>query len=137
MAKYKKMDARKMITLKHSVIAIAICISFIPVLSTIAETTSNNSMVLSETEIKTKLEALPEWSTDGTEISRTFQFEDFVAAVDFVNRLVEPAESAQHHPDIVISYNKVTVNLSTHDAGGLTDKDFTLAEEISQLANTN
>lgn len=126
-----------MITLKHSVIAIAICISFIPVLSTIAETTSNNSMVLSETEIKSKLEALPEWSTDGTEISRTFEFDDFVAAVDFVDRLVAPAESAQHHPDLTISYNKVTVSLSTHDAGGLTNKDFTLAEEISQLANTN
>ena len=125
-----------MITIRHSIIAIAICISFISVPSSIAETT-NNSMVLSETEIKTKLEALPEWSTDGTEISRTFQFEDFVAAVDFVNRIVEPAESAQHHPDIAISYNEVTVSLSTHDAGGLTDKDFTLAEEISQLANTN
>ena len=126
-----------MITLKHSVIAIAFCVFFISVPLTIAETTSNNSMLLSETEIKTQLEALPEWTTDGTEISRTFEFDDFVAAVDFVDRLVAPAESAQHHPDLTISYNKVTVSLSTHDAGGLTNQDFTLAEEISQLANTN
>ena len=126
-----------MITLKHSVIAIALCVSFISVPLTIAETTSNNSMLLSKTEIDTKLEALPGWTTDGTEISRTFEFDDFATAVDFVARLVEPAESAQHHPDLTISYNKVTVSLSTHDAGGLTEKDFTLAEEISQLANTN
>jgi 4a-hydroxytetrahydrobiopterin dehydratase len=127
-----------MITLKRSIIAIAfLAFSAISVPLTIAETTSNNSMLLSETEINTKLEALPRWTTDGTEISRTFEFDNFVAAVDFVNRLVEPAESAQHHPDLTIAYNKVTVSLSTHDAGGLTDRDFTLAEEISQLANTN
>lgn len=127
-----------MVPLKRLLIATAFCtVFFILIPLTVAETTSNNSMLLSETEIKTKLEALPGWTTDGTEISRTFQFEDFVAAVDFVNRLVEPAESAQHHPDLAISYNKVTVSLSTHDAGGLTDRDFTLAEDISQLANTN
>ena len=127
-----------MITLKRALLSIAFfAFSAISVPLTIAETISNNSMLLSETEINTKLEALLGWTTDGTEISRTFQFDNFVTAVDFVNRLVEPAESAQHHPDLTISYNKVTVSLSTHDAGGLTERDFTLAEEISQLANTN
>lgn len=101
----------------------------------VADNHSPDSMVLSETEIDERLETLPDWTTDGKEISRTFEFEDFVTAIDFVNRLVEPAESAGHHPDLTISYNKVTVNLSTHDAGGLTPMDFALAEEISQLAN--
>jgi 4a-hydroxytetrahydrobiopterin dehydratase len=101
---------------------------------TIAQNTPNNSMLLSETEIKTKLQTLSEWTTDGKAIGRTFEFKDFVAAIDFVNQLVEPAESAGHHPDLAISYNKVTVSLTTHDAGGLTAQDFALAEEISKLA---
>lgn len=102
---------------------------------TFAENTPNNSMLLSETEINTKIQTLPGWTTDGKEIARTFKFQDFVAAIDFVNRLVEPAESAGHHPDLAVSYNKVTVSLTTHDAGGLTSLDFSLAEKISQLAN--
>jgi 4a-hydroxytetrahydrobiopterin dehydratase len=106
---------------------------------TIAESTSNNSinnsMLLSETEINNKLETLSGWTTDGKVISRIFEFKDFVAAINFVNQLVEPAESAGHHPDLAISYNKVTVSLTTHDAGGLTAQDFALAEEISKLAN--
>ncbi len=93
-----------------------------------------NPMVLSETEVTDKIKTLPGWTTDGKEISRTFQFKDFVTAIDFVNKLVEPAEEAGHHPDIAISYNKVTINLTTHDAGGITQKDFDLAREISQLA---
>ena len=60
-------------------------------------------------------------------------FKDFIEAIAWVNKLVPPSESAAHHPDIEISYNKVTVNLTTHDAGGLTEKDFALAQEISQL----
>jgi 4a-hydroxytetrahydrobiopterin dehydratase len=102
---------------------------------TMAEKTSSNSMLLSETEINNKLETLSGWTTDGKEISRIFEFKDFVAAINFVNQLVEPAESAGHHPDLAISYNKVTVSLTTHDAGGLTTQDFALAEEISNLAN--
>ncbi len=93
-----------------------------------------NPMVLSETEVTDKIKTLPGWTTDGKQISRTFQFKDFVTAIDFVNKLVEPAEEAGHHPDIAISYNKVTINLTTHDAGGITQKDFDLAREISQLA---
>jgi 4a-hydroxytetrahydrobiopterin dehydratase len=61
------------------------------------------------------------------------KFKDFVAAMDFVNKLVEPAEAAGHHPDLAISYNKVTISLTTHDAGGLTEKDFAMAKQISSL----
>jgi 4a-hydroxytetrahydrobiopterin dehydratase len=98
------------------------------------EVATAETMVLSATEIETKMQALPDWTTDGKAISRTFKFKDFVSAIDFVNQLVEPAESAGHHPDIAISYNKVTISLTTHDAGGITQKDFDLAAVISNLA---
>jgi 4a-hydroxytetrahydrobiopterin dehydratase len=93
-----------------------------------------NSMVLNEAEINRQIQSLSGWTTDGEAISRTFKFPDFVQAVDFVDRLVAPAESAGHHPDIVISYNKVTISLTTHDAGGVTQKDFDLARQISEIA---
>ena len=102
--------------------------------STFTREVKANSMVLNQTQVEEKLQTLPDWITDGETISRTFKFKDFVAAIDFVNKLVEPAEKAGHHPDITISYNKVTINLTTHDAGGITQKDFDLAETISQLA---
>ncbi|MDJ0635036.1 MAG: 4a-hydroxytetrahydrobiopterin dehydratase [Xenococcaceae cyanobacterium MO_188.B29] len=93
-----------------------------------------NSMVFNQTQVEEKLQTLPDWKTDGETISRTFKFKDFLGSIDFVNKLVEPAEKAGHHPDITISYNKVTIDLTTHDAGGITQKDFDLAETISQLA---
>ena len=92
-----------------------------------------NSMVLNQTQVEEKLQTLPDWTTDGETISRTFKFKDFLGSIDFVNKLVEPAEKAGHHPDITISYNKVTIDLTTHDAGGITQKDFDLAGTISQL----
>ncbi|BAU63349.1 pterin-4a-carbinolamine dehydratase [Stanieria sp. NIES-3757] len=92
------------------------------------------TMLLNQTEINQKIQQLSGWTTDGKKITRTFQFKDFVDAIAFVNRLVEPAEAAGHHPDLIISYNKVTVNLTTHDAGGITQKDLDLAEKITQLA---
>ncbi len=104
------------------------------ILSTLVERpiTANN-MTLTETELKQKIQSLPDWKREGDVISRTFVFKDFVAAIAFVNQLVEPAEAAGHHPDLEISYNRVKVSLTTHDAGGLTQKDFDLAETISQL----
>lgn len=111
---------------------IALILATAPI--TLAENTPTNFMVLTENQINEKIQKLPDWKTDGKEITRTFQFSDFIAAIDFVNKLVEPAETAGHHPDIAISYNKVTISLTTHDAGGITDKDFALAETISQLA---
>jgi len=87
--------------------------------------------LLSPAEIQIQLAVLPGWMVLDDRLARQFIFQDFVAAIDFVNRLVEPAERAGHHPDLHISYNKVTVNLTTHDLGGLTAKDFALAKVIS------
>jgi 4a-hydroxytetrahydrobiopterin dehydratase len=89
--------------------------------------------LLSDQDIQTKLAQLPEWSRDGKVIKTELTFKNFVAAIDFVNKLVAPAENAGHHPDISISYNRVSIELSTHDAGGLTEKDFAMADTINQL----
>lgn len=89
--------------------------------------------LLSDVEIQEQLPQLPDWILQGKAIQSVWKFKDFVEAIAFVNRLVEPAELAGHHPDIAISYNKVTVSLTTHDAGGLTANDFELAKVISQL----
>jgi 4a-hydroxytetrahydrobiopterin dehydratase len=89
--------------------------------------------LLSESEIQERAGQLSEWTVEGKELQRTWRFKDFVEAIAFVNNLVEPAETAGHHPDIAISYNKVSVSLTTHDAGGLTEKDFELAKVISEL----
>lgn len=91
------------------------------------------AQILSEKEIKARIDKLSDWSLEGKTIKSTRRFKDFIEAIDFVNRLVEPAESAAHHPDLEISYNKVTIRLTTHDAGGLTEKDFNMATTISQL----
>ncbi|OLP17864.1 hypothetical protein BST81_12445 [Leptolyngbya sp. 'hensonii'] len=85
-------------------------------------------------EISRRMKDLPGWKTNGKQLYCTRQVKDFVEAINFVNRLVEPAEKAAHHPDIQITYNKVTLSLTTHDAGGLTDQDFELAKIFSQLA---
>ncbi|MBE9040965.1 4a-hydroxytetrahydrobiopterin dehydratase [Oscillatoriales cyanobacterium LEGE 11467] len=89
--------------------------------------------LLGDEEIRQKAKQIPQWNLDGKNLTRTFVFQDFVKAIEFVNRLVEPAQTSQHHPDVTISYNKVTVSLTTHDAGGLTEKDFELAQVISGL----
>jgi 4a-hydroxytetrahydrobiopterin dehydratase len=89
---------------------------------------------LTAEEIATRLAALPTWSLEGGMLTRTFAFKDFVAALGFVNRVGDAAEDAGHHPDIDIRYNRVRLALSTHDAGGLTVKDFTLAARIDKLA---
>jgi 4a-hydroxytetrahydrobiopterin dehydratase len=77
---------------------------------------------------------VPNWSRQGDAISRTFQFKDFPAALKFVNAVAGLAEQAWHHPDIDIRWNKVTLALTTHDAGGLTQKDFDLARQFDQLS---
>lgn len=100
-------------------------------------TFSVNAMPLTQTEIEQKIQALPQWQQSQQTITRTFKFKNFVEAIAFVNQLVEPAEAAGHHPDLAISYNKVTVSLTTHDAGGLTQLDFDLAQQISQLTTNN
>ena len=92
------------------------------------------AQLLSESEIQTRLGQISGWSLQGKEIQMVRRFKDFIEAMNFVNRLVAPAEAAGHHPDIAISYNRVTISLTTHDSGGLTEKDFALAEQISNLA---
>jgi 4a-hydroxytetrahydrobiopterin dehydratase len=88
---------------------------------------------LSTKQIDASLKGLPQWSTTGEAIQRTVQFTDFVQAMAFVNRIAQAAEVAQHHPDVLIRYNKVTLTLSTHDAGGLTKKDFDFAKRSDDL----
>ena len=90
-------------------------------------------MTLSEPEIAAALRELPGWTRAGPAITRTFRFAGFVEAVAFVGRLVAPSEAAKHHPDLLISYNKVRVTLTTHEARGLTRKDFDLARTIDRL----
>ncbi|OAB58751.1 4a-hydroxytetrahydrobiopterin dehydratase [Phormidium willei BDU 130791] len=89
--------------------------------------------LLNSNEIQSKASELADWTVEGKELKRTFEFKDFLQAIDFVNKLVEPAESAGHHPDLSISYNKVTVSLTSHDAGGLTENDFEMAKTISAI----
>ena len=93
-----------------------------------------DTMSLTQTEIDQKIEAIPQWQQKEQTITRTFKFKNFVEAVAFVDKLVEPAEAAGHHPDIAISYNKVDIFLTSHDAGGLTQKDFDLAQTITKIA---
>ncbi len=90
--------------------------------------------VLSEAEIQAQLATLPGWSRSGEKITLVKTFDGFPSAIAFVTQLVEPSEAAGHHPDLTISYNRVTVSLTTHDAGGLTQKDFDLARVINQLS---
>lgn len=90
--------------------------------------------LLSAADVAARMRNLPGWMTDGQQLSCTYSFENFVEAIAFVNRLVAPAEAAQHHPDLAISYNKVTLQLTTHDAGGLTDLDFRVAAIAVQLS---
>ena len=82
----------------------------------------------SEDQIASGLESHPSWVELNGEIQRTFEFDDFKAAMKFVNSVAEYAERVQHHPDVLIRYNKVTLSVSTHDAGGITQKDFDLAK---------
>jgi 4a-hydroxytetrahydrobiopterin dehydratase len=80
--------------------------------------------MLSEQQVEQQLKNLKDWTLEGRAIRKQFTFADFPAAVAFVNRLVPDAEAADHHPDIVINYRKVTLIYSTHSEGGLTQKDF-------------
>ncbi|MEO1353365.1 MAG: 4a-hydroxytetrahydrobiopterin dehydratase [Cyanobacteria bacterium J06635_15] len=88
---------------------------------------------LTPAAVEFRLRTLPEWTVVGTQLTTTCEFEDFVGAIAFVNRLVDPAERLAHHPDIQVAYNRLTLNLTTHDAGGLTELDLELATAISQL----
>jgi 4a-hydroxytetrahydrobiopterin dehydratase len=88
---------------------------------------------LSDEEIGERLGRLQGWERDGDAIRKTYEGEDFMSSVGLVNRLAPVAEEMNHHPDLEISWNKVTVELSTHSEGGLTDNDFELAGRIDGL----
>ncbi len=79
--------------------------------------------ILSDEEVQRQLKNLNGWTVEGRAIRKQYTFNDFPAAVAFVNRLVPDAESADHHPDIIINYRRVTLIFSTHSEGGLTQKD--------------
>ncbi len=89
---------------------------------------------LSGQEVSTRASRLKGWKVEeGKKLAKTFSFKDFVGAVDFVNRITPLAEAAGHHPDLFVTWGKVTVYLTSHSAGGLTENDFRLAGEIDQL----
>ncbi len=79
---------------------------------------------LSREDVQRRLGALPGWTLDGDAIRKQYTFAGFPEAVGFVNRLVPGAEAADHHPDVLINYKRVTVSYSTHSEGGITEKDF-------------
>jgi 4a-hydroxytetrahydrobiopterin dehydratase len=89
---------------------------------------------LDDTEIERRLGELEGWERAGEAISKQFKRDDFVGSVEFVRALTEPAEAMGHHPDIEISWDTVTVTITTHSEGGLTANDFELAGRIDELA---
>jgi 4a-hydroxytetrahydrobiopterin dehydratase len=90
--------------------------------------------LLEDNEIESRLGDLDGWSRDGDAITKTFKNEDFVGSVRFVDALVEPAEDLGHHPDLSLSWDEVTVSITNHAAGGLTENDFVLAKRIDGVA---
>jgi len=89
---------------------------------------------LSKAEIHERLKKMPGWSQAGKAIHKKFTFKSFMPAMGFVNQVAEAAEAAQHHPDITINYSIVTISLSTHSEGGVTERDFDLARQIDGIA---
>jgi 4a-hydroxytetrahydrobiopterin dehydratase len=90
--------------------------------------------LLSEAEITERLQLLPEWRREGEWITRTVRCPSFRAAIDLVNRVADAAEAADHHPDFEIVWRRVTLRLTTKASGGLSHKDFDLADQIEALA---
>ena len=84
-------------------------------------------------EIEERLSKLDRWSRQGEALVREEKSENFLGSVEFVNRVAPVAEDMNHHPDLAISWDTVTVTITTHSEGGLTEKDFTLAERIDAL----
>ncbi len=90
--------------------------------------------LLTEKEIIEGLSKLEGWGQEGNQIVRQFKFKNFVESMGFVTKVAILAERVDHHPDILIEYSKVTITLSTHSEGGLTEKDLSLANEIQESA---
>ena len=84
-------------------------------------------------QIKLNLHAVPNWSKRAQTILRTYKFEGFLKGIDFVNRIAAKAQKMNHHPDIDIRFDRVTLTLTTHDEGGITEKDFPLARQCDEV----
>jgi len=91
-------------------------------------------MKLSRADAEKRVKALNGWALEGDAIKKQYTFKDFVEAIAFVNRLAPEAEKADHHPDILINYKRVTLTYSTHSEGGLTEKDFAGAATADRLS---
>src|SRR3954447_25346556 len=91
--------------------------------------------LLPDSEIGNRLGELDGWSRDGDVIKKEFKNGDFVGSVKFVDALVEPAEDMNHHPDLELSWDSVTVSIANHAAGGLTETDFELAKRVDAIAS--
>lgn len=91
-------------------------------------------VALGETELTKALNGLAAWKRKGAAIERLLEFGNFSDAMVFVNKVAEAAEEANHHPDFTISYNKVTLLLTSHDSGGVTQRDIRMAKTIDQIA---
>jgi 4a-hydroxytetrahydrobiopterin dehydratase len=92
------------------------------------------SSVLSGAEVVQALRNLPGWNLNGNAIEGVFEFPNFVEAMGFVNRVAEAAEAVNHHPDITINYNKVKLSLTSHDSGGVTQRDLRMAGKVNELS---
>jgi len=90
--------------------------------------------LLIEEEVTQKLTGIPEWKREGLEIKRKLKFKDFLESMEFVNKVAALSEAMDHHPDILIRWNRVSLTLSTHSAGGLTDMDIVLAKKIDKVS---
>ena len=87
---------------------------------------------LQKSEIERRLSALPGWEYKDNAISKLYRFKAFMDGIRFLNQVAEMAEAADHHPDVKINYTRITFSCSTHDQGGVTEKDFKLASQIEQ-----
>jgi 4a-hydroxytetrahydrobiopterin dehydratase len=87
---------------------------------------------LAEPDVKARLSAVPGWTQKGNAIEKAYEFEDFAGAMAFANHVADLAERLDHHPDMLVQYGKVTLTLSSHDSGGLTERDFKLAAKIDE-----
>ena len=91
---------------------------------------------LENSEIVERLKALPGWELRENAIAKRFRFKEFMEGIGFVNRIAEIAEAADHHPNILINYTRITFTCSTHSEGGVTEKDFKLARQIEDAARS-
>jgi 4a-hydroxytetrahydrobiopterin dehydratase len=96
---------------------------------------SNMSELLEADDLTAALKKFPEWEYEKKALTRTIEFEEFNDAIDFVNDLAEIAEEAQHHPEITIRHTRISLKLTTHDLGGVTELDIELAQRVDNLVD--